>query len=270
MEFTVGGKKKSLIVISPQLRSSYNSWPAFYVDLVVEHVKKTYRVDDSRIYLTGLSLGGGGCWAYTSYKAEYAKKIAAIVPIAGHEAYAGSSASKICSNKVKVWAIHGDADSRTPLQYSKDWVSNINKCSSGLAKLTTYAGVGHSGAWQRGYKTDHSSHNPNVYEWLLQQKRGSSGSSNPSPEPAAPAPAPTAPAPAASGSCGCDHTITASNPYVNGQTLGVKPGDVVCVQAGNYPYLNLFNFQEAPAILSPLKTAAGRYELATPVPTMVL
>lgn len=42
MTFMVEGQEQSLIVISPQLRSNYNSWPGFYVDLVVEHVKKTY------------------------------------------------------------------------------------------------------------------------------------------------------------------------------------------------------------------------------------
>lgn len=274
MSFTAGGKKESLIVISPQLPSNYNSWPAFYVDLVVEHVKKTYRIDNKRIYLTGLSMGGGGCWVYTATNSTYAGKIAAILPIAGHQSYSGLSASSICSKKVKTWAIHGGADDRTPLQYSKDWNSNINKCSSGLAKLTVYEGVGHSGAWERAYQTGHEHHNPNIYEWLLQQKQGSSGSSDPSPAPKPqpsptpkpePSPSPTPkkePAPtSSSGDCGCDHTITASNPYVNGQSLGVKPGDVVCIKAGNYPYLNLFNFQGSSSNPITIKNCGGQVRI---------
>ena len=43
--------------------------------------------------------------------------------------------------------------------------------------------------------------------------------------------------------CGCDHIITSAQPYVNGNNLNVQPGDVICIQAGNYPYLNLFNFK---------------------------
>ena len=264
MSFTVGDEKQSLIVISPQLPSNYNSWPAFYVDLVVEHVKKTYRIDKDRIYLTGLSMGGGGCWVYTATNSTNAGKIAAIVPIAGHQSYSGFSTSSICSKKVKTWTIHGGADNKTPIQYSKDWTTSINECSSGLAKLTIYKGAGHSDAWEQGYKTGHEYHNPNVYEWLLQQKRGATGSSDPSPAPApqpSPAPKPQ-PAPnASSGDCNCDHTITSSNPYVNGQTLGVKPGDVVCIKAGNYPYLNLFNFQGSSSSPITIKNCSGQVRI---------
>ena len=148
MQFNVKGKTESFIVISPQLWSKYNSWPAFYVDLVIEHVKKTYRVDLDRIYLTGLSMGGGGCWAYTSFKAEYAGKIAAMVPICGHQSFNSSKVCNISQKKVSVWAHHGDADNRTTIRYSRDWVNGINNCSSDkLAELTVYPGVGHSGAW---------------------------------------------------------------------------------------------------------------------------
>lgn len=357
MSFTVDGREQSLIVVSPQLRSDYNSWPGFYVDLVVEHVKKTYRVDKDRIYLTGLSMGGGATWNYVSDKAEYAKKIAAIVPVCGHQSYNASKVGNIADNNVAVWALHGDADSNTPLRYSQDWVNGINNsASSQLAKLTVYSGASHSGAWQRGYKTGHEYHNPNIYEWLLQQRRGTAPAPTPSPAPpanqppvakagadvtvqlptqqvvlngsasqdadgtltshtwkqvggntsislsnlnnqaltvanlqegeysfelqvtdnqgatdtdqvlvvVAAAPAPPAPAPSPSDNCNCDHTITAAKPYVNGQNLGVKPGDVICIQAGDYPYLNLFNFEgtsEQPLLF---KNCGGQVRIGGP------
>ena len=257
MSFTVNGKQESLILVSPQLRADYNSWPAFYVDYVVEHVKKTYRIDTDRIYLTGLSLGGGGCWTYASYKAEYAKKLAAIVPICAAQSYKSNQVDNLVSGKVNVWALHGDADPTIPLQYSKDWVNNINRRSPGLASLTVYHGANHSGAWERGYRVDHQYHTPNIYEWLLQQKRGSSRASDPTPSPA-PAPEPK---PVASGNCGCDHTITPSNSYVDGQRLGVKPGDVVCVQAGQYKYLNLFNFKGSSSAPITIKNCGGQVRI---------
>ena len=361
MSFSVNGQERSLIVISPQLRAKYNSWPAFYVDLVVEHVKKTYRVDEDQIFLSGLSLGGGACWTYTSYKAEYAKKIAAIVPICGHQAFNSSKVCNIGNNGVAVWALHGDADRNTPLRYSQDWVNGVNRCATKPAKLTVYPGVGHGGAWQRGYKTGHEYHNPNIYEWLLQQRRGTAPSPAPSPAPApTPAPpnqspvakagadvsvqlptaqivldgnqsvdpdgtiasytwiqingstsvslagqrsqkltitdlkagnytfelqvtddrgatatdrvavavaaavAPPTPSPTPSSDCGCDHTITAATPYVNGERLGVKPGDVVCIQAGDYPYLNLFNFQGSAEQPLLFKNCGGQVRVGEP------
>ena len=262
MSFTVNGKKESFIVISPQLRSDYNSWPAFYVDYVVEHVKKTYRIDPDRIYLTGLSLGGGGCWTYTSYKAEYAKKIAAVIPVCGAQSYKSNQVANLVSGKVKVWALHGDADRTIPIQYSKDWVNNINKRSPGLARLSVYSGGSHSDAWIRAYRTDHQYHNPNLYEWMLQQKRGSSTPSNdPTPEPdPKPTPKPSSP-PAASNNCNCDHVITPSTAYADGQRLGVKPGDVVCIQAGDYNYLNLFNFKGSSSAPITVKNCGGQVRI---------
>ena len=66
----------------------------------------------------------------------------------------------------------------------------------------------------------------------------------PAPSPPNPAPAPTPiPAPIADSDCNCDHTITPAKTYVNGQGLDVQPGDVICLQAGKYEYLNLYNFR---------------------------
>ena len=260
MSFSVNGKQESFIVASPQLPSNYNSWPAFYVDYVVEYVKKNYRVDPNRIYLSGLSLGGGGCWRYVSDRAEYANKIAAIVPICGAQSYKSDKVGNLTGAKVKAWAIHGDADRRVPAQHSRDWVNGINERSPGLARLSIYSGGGHGDAWFRGYQVDNKYHSPNVYEWLLQQKRGSSGLADPTPKPKPdpkPKPKPKPKDPVAS-NCGCDHLITPDNSYVDGRNLGVKPGDVVCVKAGQYKYLNLFNFQGSSSSPITIKNCGGQ------------
>ena len=191
MSFNVNGKEESFIVISPQLRNDYRSWPAFYVDHVVEHVKKNYRIDEDRIYLIGLSLGGGGCWRYASENSAYASKIAAIAPACGAQPYQGDKVSNLVDANIKVWAFHGDADPVVPARHSRDWTSNINRLSPGLADLTIYPGGGHGAAWYYGFDPTHQYHNPNVYEWLLQQKRG--GHSSPGPTPTSPAPANQAP-----------------------------------------------------------------------------
>ena len=355
MSFTVDGKKESFIVISPQLRPDYNSWPAFYVDYVVEHVKNTYRIDPDRIYLTGLSLGGGGCWAYASERASYANKIAALVPICGAKAYQSSKVSIITDAKIPVWALHGDADRVVPVRHSIDWTTGINELSPDLAKLTIYPGAGHGAAWYYGHNPTHQYHDPNVYEWMLQQRRNATSTPSPTPGPA-PTPTPTPPANQApvakagsdvsvelpiaqvvldgsssqdpdgtiasyawrrvsgnaaislagqntktltitnlqagdytfelevkddkgasatdrvavavaaapappTNDCGCDHMITSANSYVNGQSLGVKPGDVVCVQAGQYDYLNLFNFQGSETAPITIKNCGGQVRI---------
>ncbi|AFK02533.1 hypothetical protein Emtol_1384 [Emticicia oligotrophica DSM 17448] len=42
-------------------------------------------------------------------------------------------------------------------------------------------------------------------------------------------------------SCNCSRTISASGVY-NGQTMNVQPGEVICIQAGNYSLLRFVNF----------------------------
>ncbi len=51
------------------------------------------------------------------------------------------------------------------------------------------------------------------------------------------------PPPPSSSDCNCDHTITPEKDYINGDWLNIQPGDVICIQAGKYRSLNLFNFQ---------------------------
>jgi hypothetical protein len=48
-----------------------------------------------------------------------------------------------------------------------------------------------------------------------------------------------------SADCGCDYTITKADTY-NNVRLGVRPGQTVCIQAGQYNYLRLNNFVGAP------------------------
>jgi predicted peptidase len=74
VKFSSGGKDYSFIVISPQ----FKAWPSpADVDAVVKYSVQNLRVDTSRIYVIGLSMGGGATW---EYGAAYASKIAAIAP----------------------------------------------------------------------------------------------------------------------------------------------------------------------------------------------
>lgn len=166
------GYKFPFILISPQLRTSFSGWPNSYIDEVIEHCKSYLRVDLQRVYLVGLSLGGGGVWQYAQEPA-FGQKLAAIVPVCG----AGNSPSKACTfgmTNLPVWAFHGDKDDVVPMSRSVDMVNAINACNPApnpLAKLTIYNGIAHN-SWDNAYRTDNNLHTPNVYQWLLQFKNG--------------------------------------------------------------------------------------------------
>lgn len=166
------GYKFPFILISPQLKSNFGSWPASYIDNVIEYCRTYLRIDPSRIYLTGLSLGGGGVWGYAQ-DPNLVKKLAAIAVVCG----SASNPSKACNltaTNLPVWAFHGDADNTVNMSKTVNMVNAINACvpaPNPLAIKTIYPGVGHN-AWDNAYRTDHVLHNPNVYEWLMQFKNG--------------------------------------------------------------------------------------------------
>ncbi|UZS00101.1 PKD domain-containing protein [Chondrinema litorale] len=166
MTYTVNGETHKFLVISPQLAAS--SWQANFIDKVVEHAKKTYRVDENRIYLTGLSLGGSGVW---NYAVTHPDKLAAIAAVCGPQNAQGL-ACNIADAKLPAWVFHGDADNTVGIYYSYNMVNAINSCNPAVPPIfTIYEGVGHAGAWQRAYKTNNELHTPNLYEWLLGKNR---------------------------------------------------------------------------------------------------
>lgn len=166
------GYKFPFILISPQLKSSYNRWPIGYVDEVIEYCKTYLRVDLSRVYLCGLSLGGGAVWDYAQ-DPVLGQKLAAIIPVCG----GFNDPKKACNfgiTNLPVWAFHGDKDTIVPLSRSVNMVNAINACSPApnpAAKMTIYTGVAHD-SWSNAYRTDNLLHTPNAYQWLLQFKNG--------------------------------------------------------------------------------------------------
>ncbi|MEN7550717.1 PKD domain-containing protein [Rapidithrix thailandica] len=173
MTFTVNGETHSFIVISPQLLYGHGNWPSGYIDEVVQFTLSKYRVDESRIYLTGLSLGGAGVWRYG---AEHADVFAAIVPVCGAQSPITSYARNIANNELPVWTFHGEADNTIPASHSINWVNLINSQNPAPdpnAKITLYPGVGHN-SWVRAQDPFHTYHSPNMYEWMLTYTKGGS------------------------------------------------------------------------------------------------
>lgn len=159
------GHQFPFILISPQLKNNYGNWPSAYVMEVINYVKTYLRIDEKRIYLTGLSLGGGGAW-WTAQ--DHPELFAALAPVCGGR-NTPSMACGIAAENLPVWAFHGDKDTIVPISRTINMVNAINNCVPAInpkAKMTTYPGVAHD-SWNNAYKTDHSIHDPNVYEWML-------------------------------------------------------------------------------------------------------
>jgi dienelactone hydrolase len=163
--YVKNGYKFPFILISPQLKENYGTWPSSYVMEVIEHVKTYMRIDEKRIYLTGLSLGGGGVWVTAQ---DFPKVFAAIAPVCGGY-NSTSKAPLIAAEDVPVWAFHGKKDNVVSYTKTTNMVNAINNSTptpSPLAKVTLYSDIYHD-AWKYAYRTDHSIHSPNLYEWIV-------------------------------------------------------------------------------------------------------
>jgi len=142
------------ILVSPQ--SSGRGWSVDVLNALLDDLIRQYRVDPDRVYLTGLSMGGYGTW---SLAAAHPEKFAALVPICG----GGNpgDASKLA--RLPIWVFHGAKDNAVPVRRSEEMVEAI-KSAGGSPKLTIYPDAGHD-SWTETYN------NPELYQWLLEQKR---------------------------------------------------------------------------------------------------
>jgi predicted peptidase len=183
---TAQGVRSCFIVLSPQLPITDEDWSDEFIKAMLEEAK-TLRGDPERIYLTGLSMGGGGTWTYANGHPE---ELAAALPIAGSGDTFALKGCKISSGQLPVWAFHGLDDDVVSPRISRTLVERINGVNDPVrgklcpanpvrALLTEYAGVKHD-SWTQTYdpekrfdpKTGQPSANGiNVYEWLLSHRR---------------------------------------------------------------------------------------------------
>lgn len=150
------GRKIPAIVVAPQLAKG--SWNPDKVLEVLEYVKKNYNVDESRIYVCGMSLGGYGTLHFAG---KYADKITAAVAICG-----GGNVKDGCKlATIPLWIQHGDVDYIVPMSESKKVVDAIKKCDKNADVTLTIIKGGNHGNVERLF------HEDAMYDWLFQQKR---------------------------------------------------------------------------------------------------
>jgi len=168
--FSVNSEKFSFVILCPQFTVTPGSKD---VDQIINYAIKNYNIDTTRIYLTGLSMGGGTVWYYIGENTEYAKRIAAAVPVCGACYPADYRCMNIAEGNVPVWATHNDGDPTVPSSYTKEFVQKINgepEPPTPRAKKTIFPSDSHN-AWTATYDLNFKEGGVNVYEWMLQFQR---------------------------------------------------------------------------------------------------
>ena len=147
-----------LVVIAPLCEE--NTWFDIWERLksLVDEIEKLPFADRDHICVMGASMGGYATWQLAMSMPEC---FAAIVPICGGGMY--WNAARLVN--VPVWAFHGAKDQTVRLEESVKMVEAVKRYG-GEAKLTVYPENGHD-AWSDTYR------NPEVFDWLLKQKKKS-------------------------------------------------------------------------------------------------
>lgn len=148
------GKQFPFIIIAPQ--SPVGEWNSKPLYVFLSDFIKNHNVDEERVYLTGLSMGGYGTWWFAQTHPEL---FAAIVPICG-----GGDASKAWTlTNMPVWCFHSETDPIVNISYSREMIDALKPINPNV-KFTVYPIEGHD-SWTQTYENDE------VYKWMLEQKR---------------------------------------------------------------------------------------------------
>ena len=132
----------------------------------LDQAAKEFHGDPSRLYLTGLSMGGYGTWYIASH---FPPRFAAIAPVCGGlraawdnvhnqdpDVYAQTARAV---GKTPVWIFHGDADPAVPVEESRRMYAALRE-SGGDVRYYEYEGVQHD-SWNHAYRE------PDFAAWLL-------------------------------------------------------------------------------------------------------
>jgi predicted peptidase len=114
-------------------------------------------VDDSRVYLVGISMGAIGGW---DLLARAPGLFAAALLVCGDPD--PENAEALC--RVPIWALHGSDDTAVSAINDREMAARVARLG-GRLRYTELAGVGHA-AWTPVFA------DPRVYDWLFAQRRG--------------------------------------------------------------------------------------------------
>ncbi|CAG9465740.1 unnamed protein product [Pedinophyceae sp. YPF-701] len=179
--------RRSFVVLSPQNPGS-SSWTSDATQQALTATVKAYAalpgVDERRVYLTGISMGGFGTFFQVSRAPEL---YAAAVPVCGG-GRAGMGAA-IATAGVPLWAWHGANDAVVPVSGSDAMIAEAKKASADPESLVRYTRVPQSPArdptwptvgipdmpghasWVDAYESDSHGGGAALFTWMLAQAK---------------------------------------------------------------------------------------------------
>lgn len=149
------GKEFPFLILIPQNPYKKKWWNTRAVVELLDTIIENNRVDKNRIYLTGLSRGGGAAWEMA---VQYPDKFAALAVVCGMTPLPYAS---WINKDMPIWVFHGEEDKSIPISESEKMVAKLKQMGYDV-QFTRYPGIGHN-SWTKAYNTDE------LYEWFVKQ-----------------------------------------------------------------------------------------------------
>ncbi|MCB2222076.1 MAG: prolyl oligopeptidase family serine peptidase [Bacteroidetes bacterium] len=145
------------IILAPQCKTD-EYWDVRSLGFLIDDIVANYPVDTTRIYLTGLSMGGYGTWDLAMFDPD---RFAAIAPVCGT-----TFQHKLMAHKVKdlpIWIFHGAMDETVPFHNSARMAQKLKELNADV-RFTVYPFTTHN-AWDEAYADEE------LYKWFLNCKK---------------------------------------------------------------------------------------------------
>ncbi|MBN2327036.1 MAG: dienelactone hydrolase family protein [Candidatus Omnitrophica bacterium] len=139
-------------ILAAPLCPANGGWVSTALDEFLEHIIARFNVDQDRLYLTGISMGGHGAWSWAQ---DFPKRFAAIAPLCG----AGNpQKAKLRLKRLPIWIFHGGNDAVVPVERALSMIHALEPVNANL-RYSIFPEQGHNigGVYQR----------PELYVWFL-------------------------------------------------------------------------------------------------------
>ncbi|WP_295124238.1 prolyl oligopeptidase family serine peptidase [uncultured Chitinophaga sp.] len=162
------GKLYKFIVVCPQALE-WGLTPV-QVNYVLDQMIKRYRVDTSRVYLTGYSAGGWATVMAITENQQISGRFAAAVPMspATIDAPNEKRFNLVSKANIHCWYFGGEEEINF-LETAQRYADSTNKYKPGLARVTTTP-YRHC-CWKEFYDPAFRQEGMSIYEWMLQYKK---------------------------------------------------------------------------------------------------
>jgi predicted peptidase len=173
-------KARGAFLYAPQSQTDFDDAKILAnIMTMIDRAVADRSVDRNRIYITGISMGGGGVWNFAS---QFPDRIAAIVPISASDPMPAFKAANLAHKPI--WAFHARNDTVVPVQADRDLINSLLTQAGRPTQIfppttdTTSPNVqfddpsldlhytdyrGDHGIWPEVYST------PALYDWMFAQ-----------------------------------------------------------------------------------------------------